>query len=337
MRTSLNDVARKAKVSTATVSRVLNDTDRVKASTRDRVLKAIADLNYHPNLYARTLAGGRNRTLGMVVSNIENPFFLDIFRGLEASARQAGYEVLVANTDYGPQRLLSSIHLLMGRRPAGLALIVSEMQASLVREIEESGIPTVFYDTGPARPSMANIRMDYARGMRQIVEYLHDLGHRRMAFIGHHTSLGPLANRKKSFLDTVARFAPGVKFTTLADVDGPAGGRRAAQELLASGFEPTAILCVNDFMALGVLRELQDRGLRVPADISVTGFDNIRLAEYACPALTTADIPRERIGATVFETLVPPDGSEPVLGREILIHPTLVLRESTGPAARRTQ
>ncbi len=331
MRVSLEDVARRANVSTATVSRVLNGVGLVKSATRLRVQKAARDLNYYPNIYARTLARGKSRTLGMVVSNLENPFFLDIFRALESNARRAGYEVLVVNTDYRPQQLVASVHLLMGRRPAGLAMIVSEMQPSLIKELEDSGVPVVLYDAGVTRPNITSIRVDYGRGMRQIVEYLHDLGHRRMAFIGHHTSLGPLANRKESFLETISAFAPGVEFVTIADVDGPVGGLRATQQLMASGFSPTAILCVNDFMALGVLRELRDRGLRIPADVSVTGFDNIRLSEYACPALTTADIPREAIGTMVFETLVPAEAEAPALGREIAIQPTLIVRESTGP------
>jgi LacI family transcriptional regulator len=337
MGVSLEDVARKAKVSTATVSRVLNDVGLVKPATRARVVKAVRELNYHPNLHARTLAGGKSRTLGMVVSNIENPFFLDIFRALEAEAHSNGYEVLVANTDYRPQRLLACVHLLMGRRPAGLALVVSEMDVSLIQELEESGLPTVIYDVGLTKPNITNIRVNYASGMQRIVAHLHDLGHERMAFVGHHTSLGPLGFRKRSFLDSISGFAPGVEFTTVTDADGPPGGRNAVRRLLATGFAPTAILCVNDFMALGALRELRDHGFNVPGDVSVTGFDDIRLAEYACPSLTTAHIPREEIGSLVFETLIPPEGTAPKLGQEIVIDPKLIVRESSGPCARRIQ
>jgi LacI family transcriptional regulator len=334
MGVSLEDVARKAEVSTATVSRVLNNVDRVRATTRARVLKAAKELEYHPNVYARALAGGKNQTLGMVVSNIENPFFLDIFRALQAEAHRNGYEVLVANTDYRPQRLLASVHTLMARRPAGLALIVSEMNASLIEELVQSGLPAVIYDVGLTKPNITNIRVNYAKGMQSIVRHLHDLGHERMAFVGHHTGLGPLGNRKQAFLDSMAAFAPAVEFTTVADVDGPVGGRQAVRKLLASGFAPTAILCVNDYMAIGALRELLDQGLRVPGDVSVTGFDDIRLAEYACPSLTTVHIPREGIGSLVFETLVPAEGSPSRLGQEIVIDPTLVVRDSTGPSVR---
>lgn len=328
---NLDDVARKAKVSTATVSRVLNDIGLVKSTTRARVLKAVKELNYHPNLHARRLAGGKNCTLGMVVSNLENPFFLDIFRALETEAHQHGYEVLVANTDYRPQRLAAAVNAMMGRRPAGLAVIVSEMEPSLIRELAQADLPIVFYDVGVTRPNITNIRVDYGKGMQRVVEYLHDLGHRRMAFIGHHTNLGPLNVRKKSFVDMMANFSPNVEFTTITDVDGPVGGRQAARRLLASNFAPTAILCVNDFMAIGVLRELRDQGLSVPGDVSVTGFDNIRLAEFTNPALTTAHVPRERIGVLIFEALVPEPGRSADLSRDVLIDPVLVVRESTGP------
>jgi LacI family transcriptional regulator len=328
---NLEDVAKRARVSTATVSRVLNDIGLVKTSTRARVLKAVKELNYHPNLHARTLAGGKNRTVGMVVSNLENPFFLDIFRALEAEAHRYGYEVLVVNTDYRPQRLVAGVHAMVGRRPAGLAVIVSEVETSLIRELTQAGLPVVFYDVGVSSPNVTNIRVNYGKGMQRVVEYLHDLGHRRMAFVGHHTSLGPLNVRKKSFLDMMASFSPNVEFTTIADVDGPVGGRQAVRRLLGSKFAPTAILCVNDFMAIGVLRELRDQGLSVPGDVSVTGFDNIRLAEFTSPALTTVHIPRERIGALIYEALVPEPGRSAEAGQEVLIETALIVRESTGP------
>jgi LacI family transcriptional regulator len=123
---NLTEVAKRAGVSTATVSRALNKPAVVKSPTRARVMKAIAELKYHPNLHARTLAGGRSRTIGMIVSNMENPFFLDIFRQLEVEALSSGLEVVLANTDYQPARLVSSIRLMIGRRVAGLAVVVSE-------------------------------------------------------------------------------------------------------------------------------------------------------------------------------------------------------------------
>lgn len=330
---SLEEVAKRAGVSTATVSRVLNNAHLVKHSTRTRVMSVIEELNYHPNLHARTLAGGRSRTLGMIVSHMENPFFFDIYRTLEASADEHGYEVVIVNTDYRPDRLVRGVRQMIGRRVAGLAVVVSEMDPELMSEVAESGIPAVFYDVGAPQGSISKIRANYSLGIRRVVEYLRSLGHQRLAFVGHHVALGPTSERERAFVEAVSRHAPAVQWHTVADQDGLDGGRQAARELLDSGFDPTAIVCVNDFMAVGVLRELRDRGLRVPQDVSVTGFDNIRLSEYSYPPLTTVQIPRDRIGRLAFQMLVPDkDGRKPP-GREIVIDPELVLRDSTGPVA----
>jgi LacI family transcriptional regulator len=333
---NLDAVAKKAGVSTATVSRVLNNLNVVKNATRARVLKAAEELKYHPNLHARSLARGKNRTLGILVSNMENPFFFDIYHALESAAHARGYEVVVANTDYRSEQLVSSVRLMIGWRVAGLAAIVSEMDSHLMQVLTDSRIPIVFYDVGTPQKNITNVRVDYRKGMRKIVEYLHSLGHSRMAFLGHHSTLGPISERRTTFLDTVARFSPSAETQIVAGADGLEGGRQAARELLSSGFDPTAIICVNDLMAVGVLRQLRDAGVRVPEDISVTGFDNIRLAEFCSPALTTVHIPREQIGQTVFENLVPEKTSSRLTGQEILIDPELVVRESTG-VARRTK
>jgi LacI family transcriptional regulator len=332
---NLSEVGKKAKVSTATVSRVLNDSGVVKSSTRARVMKAVAELRYHPNLHARTLAGGRSRTIGMIASNMENPFFFDIFRQLEFDALARGYEVVVANTDYQPDRLVSRIRLMIGRRVSGLAVIVSEMAPHLIDELIHSGIPVVFYDVGTVKKNITNIRVNYRKGIEKIVRYLHSLGHRRMAFVGHHALLSPTSERQKSFLHAIGQCSPPVVARTVTHADGLEGGRLATRELLNSGFEPTAIVCVNDFMAVGVLRELREQDLRVPQDVSVTGFDNIRLSEFSVPALTTVHIPRQEIGHIAFECLVPNSGSERASGRDIYIDPEFVVRESTGPAKKR--
>jgi len=325
-------VAKRARVSPATVSRVLNNLDVVKSSTRARVMKAVAELNYHPNLHARTLAGGRSRTLGIVMSNMENPFFFDVFQALESAALTHGYEVVAANTGYQPERLVSSIRLMMGRRVAGLAVIVSEMDPALRDELANGSMPVVFYDVGAPGKHITNIRVHYRKGIEKTVQYLHNLGHTRMAFIGHHAKLAPIDERKKAFLETATRYSPHLEVTTEAEADGPEGGRKAARQLLASEFMPTAIICVNDFTAIGVLRELRDQGIRIPQDVSVTGFDNIKLSEFCSPALTTVHIPRDRIGQSVFDSLVQNHEKSSNGDREILIDPEFVVRDSTGVA-----
>jgi len=331
---NLEQVARRAKVSTATVSRVLNNASVVKTSTRARVMKAIEELKYHPNLHARNLAGGKSRTFGIIVSNMENPFFFDIWKTVESDAHTAGYEVVVANTDYRSEQLVNSIRLMIGRRVAGLAAIVSEMENALVDELNQSGIPVVFYDVGMPRQNVMNIRVDYRRGIDKVIDYLYSLGHRRLGFIGHHALLGPINERARAVMDAAARY-PDTTVRTSADADTLDGGRVAARSLLSSGDTPTAIVCVNDIMAVGALRELRERGIRVPQDISVTGFDNVKLSEYCYPALTTVHIPRERIGHLVASALVAGTDKGSPCEREMVIDPEFVLRDSTGPAPRR--
>jgi len=326
----LDQVARRARVSTATVSRVLNNSGLVKNTTRARVVKAIEALKYSPNLHARSLAGGRSRTIGVIVSNIENPFFLDIYKAVEEGVHRAGYELVMANTDYRSERLVAGVRLMIGRRVAGLAAIVSEMDADLIEELTGSRIPVVFYDVGAPRANITNIRVNYRRGMEMLTSYLHSLGHRRLGFVGHHPTLGPINERLKVLLDAAARYT-GLQLETAADTDTLEGGRRAARALLAASPRLTAIVCVNDLMAVGALRELRERNLRVPADVSVTGFDNVSLAQFCHPALTTVHIPRDQIGRTICQCLMNRENAP--AEHEFVVDPELVLRDSTGPAA----
>ncbi len=331
---NLDAVAQKAGVSTSTVSRVLNNLEIVKTSTRSRVLKAAEELNYHPNLHARSLARGKSRILGIIVSNMENPFFLDIYRTLESDAHDSGLQVVVANTDYRSEQLLASVQLMIGLRVAGLAVIVSEMEEHLIQTVAGSRIPAAFYDVGTPQKNITNIRVDYRKGIKKTVSYLNALGHRRMAFVGHHSTLGPISERRKTFLESVHRCSPSAEAKIFAGPDSLDGGRQAARELLESGFRPTAILCVNDFMAVGVMRELREEGLQIPRDVSVTGFDNIKLAEFCSPPLTTVHIPREQIGHIIFDNVLGDGAAEHNTGREIVIDPELVLRDSTGIATK---
>jgi LacI family transcriptional regulator, galactose operon repressor len=210
-------------------------------------------------------------------------------------------------------------------------VIVSEMDPGLINELDERKIPTVFYDVGSVKHKMSNIRVNYRRGIERVVDYLQSLGHTRFAFVGHHSMLRPTSERQTAFVETVSR-CPDTEWRIVTNQDGPDGGKNAASELFASKFRATAIICVNDFMALGVLREIREQGLRAPEDVSVTGFDNIKLSQYCNPPLTTVDIPRDRIGHLVFEALVPESAKGKPPGREVVVDPELVLRESTGPA-----
>jgi DNA-binding LacI/PurR family transcriptional regulator len=332
---NLEQVALRARVSTATVSRVLNHASVVKNSTRARVMKAIEELKYHPNLHARSLAGGKSRTIGVIASNMENPFFFDIYKTVASDAHARGYEVLMANTDYRAEQLVTSIRLMIGRRVEGLAAVVSEMAPELIDELTGSGIPVVFYDVGAPRPNITNIRVNYRRGIDKVIDYLHSVGHERLGFIGHHSMLGPINERMKAVMDAVARYPSMEVHVAGADTDTLEGGRQAARALLGAGKQPTAIVCVNDITAVGALRELRERGIRVPEDISVTGFDNVNLSEFCYPALTTVHIPRERIGHIICDCLIQPAHASEATDHDIVIDPEFVLRDSTGPAPNR--
>lgn len=296
-------------------------------------MKAVADLNYHPNLHARSLAAGKSQTIGIVVSNMENPFFFDIVAQLESQAHNHGYEVVVANTNYRAEQLAKSARLMVGRRVIGLAAIVSEIEPGIIDELVSSKLPVVFYDVGPAKRNITNIRLNYRKGMDKVAEYLYVLGHRkRIAWIGHHIEFRPLYERRNALVDAFHRLAPEAEVKTFVGEDHLEGGWRVTRQMLSNGFHPTAIVCANDFMAIGVLRALREEGLSVPGDVSVTGVDNIKMSEFCYPALTTVHVPRDRIGHIAFEKLTNGMETPAALGSEILIDPDLVLRESTGAA-----
>ena len=332
---NLHDVARRARVSIATVSRVINGQDVVKGPTRTRVLKALEALGYEPNINARALSVRRNRLIALLVSNLDNPYFVDVYRAVEEVAQQEGYEVLVADTDYSPERLAEGVRLMLGRRVSGLGVVVSEMDESVVRVLARSRIPVAISGVEARAPNITSIRVNCAKGMQRLLEHLRSLRHRKMAFVDHHSALESITERRKAFLDEVAALdrAQSKIFTTSDSLE---GGRQAVRDLLLSDFRPTAVVCVNDRMAIGVLKELREHGIRVPEDTSVTGFDDISYAEFVTPALTTIHIDRGRIARLIYENLT---GRNQVAateslspGREIVIDPQLVVRESTAPA-----
>jgi len=176
-----------------------------------------------------------------------------------------------------------------------LALRSSGMDPELIEELNGYRIPAVFHDVGAQRYNIMNIRVNYRRGMEKLMGYLYSLGHRRLGVVGHRGMPGPINERVDAALESAARYRE-VVVQTAADLDSLDGGRRAARTLLSSNTELTAIVCVNDFMAVGALREIRERGLRAPEDISVTGFDNVELGQFCNPALTTVHIPRDQMG-----------------------------------------
>src|SRR6185369_4273540 len=187
-------------------------------------------------------------------------------------------------------------------------------------ELRDAGIPVVLYDVGEAGGNITAMQFDYRKGMRMLIELLHALGHRRMAYIGAPRLLAPTEARRLEFLESTTRL--GIESQVISPVlDGFGGGREATRSLLRSGFAPTAILCVNDWIAVGAMRELRNRGLSIPEDVSVTGFDDVAMSEFCCPSLTTIQIPRMEVGRLVVEALVPDQTGVLPPGRLISLDP----------------
>jgi DNA-binding LacI/PurR family transcriptional regulator len=323
----MKDVARRARVSVATVGRVLKGIGPVKRSTRKRVLKAIEDLKYHPNLLARSLSSGNASAVGVVVPSLGNPFFLDIVNRIESRLRASGQDVIGIGTNYQPGRLIAGVRMLIGHRVTGLVILVSEMDPEVMELLDSYGAPSVVLNGGNVTGNSACISIDYQGGTERTIRYLRDLGHRRMAFIGDHAALGSNSLRRRAFEETIAGFGPCVQCRTVLCPESLDGGREATRELFAVGFRPTAIVCHNDYMAIGALRELRERGLSIPRDISVTGFDNIPLTEFCEPPLTTVHVPRDEIATFSASWLNRKKQLSP--GRSVVIHPELIVREST--------
>jgi LacI family transcriptional regulator len=180
----IKDVARLAGVSTATVSHVINNTRFVREETRQKVLAAIEEAGYTPNLHARSLASGYSRTFGLIVSDIANPFFPELVKSIQRRAAEAGYDVILANTNYDERLTVSCVERLLQQKVRGVAIMTSEMDTALIDRLAQREVAVVFLDLGPVGPHTSNINVDYESGVRAGVEHLIELGHRRIAYVG---------------------------------------------------------------------------------------------------------------------------------------------------------
>lgn len=328
----IKDVAREAGVSTATVSHVINNTRFVSEATREKVLRAIERCDYYPNADARSLASGRSSTLGLLISDISNPFFPELVKSIETLAFEKGYEVILANTDYNEERTLSNVKRFIERKVAGVALMTSELDQGLIHELARQHVPVVFLDIGSPGVCMSNIVVDYETGINEAISHLVWLGHRRIAYIGGPNRLRSAAKRLEAFREALAYHLPGAPPPEIYEGDFRLeSGRRIAQEMLNVGELPTAIVVANDMMALGVMQELRERGLQVPDDISIVGFDDIAFTSLCQPLLTTVRLPRTELGRKAVEALLATIEHPERQGVEIHIPTYFVLRDSTAP------
>ncbi|HEX7177057.1 MAG TPA: LacI family DNA-binding transcriptional regulator [Pyrinomonadaceae bacterium] len=329
---SIRDVARTAGVSTATVSHVVNNTRFVSEEVRARVLAAVEQCGYYPNAHARGLASGRSRILGLVISDISNPFFPELVKAIETAAFEQGYDVLLSNTNYDPDRTSHYVRRLIERKVAGVALMTSELDAALIDELARRDVCVVFLDLGEPGRHMSNLRVDYEAGIEEAVRHLVRLGHRRVTFVSGPAHLRSAERRLEAFRRSLARHLPGAPVEVYDGDFRLDGGRRAVRRMHADGELPTAVLAANDMMALGAMAELRALGVEVPRDVSVVGFDNIEFAALSQPALTTVCLPRSELGRRAVEALLETIGHTEQRGVEIEIPTHLVVRGSTARA-----
>jgi LacI family transcriptional regulator len=331
---SIKEVAREAGVSTATVSHVINNTRFVSDEVRARVLQAIEKCRYYPNAHARSLASGRSKIIGLVVSDIANPFFPDLVKAIEGAAFERGYDTVLSNTNYDTDKTSHYVRRFIERKAAGVAVMTSEMSKELIDELAHREVPVVFLDVGEAGKRMSNIRVDYEAGIEQAILHLVALGHRRIAYISGRVDIRSSLRRLEAFQKTIRALFPGAPeliFTGNFKIE---GGRRAAHEILMrqEGNLPTAVIAANDLTAIGAISQFEAAGLKVPEDISIIGFDDISFAALTKPALTTVNLPRNELGRRAVDLLLKIIDSPREEGSEIQISTNLVIRQSTAPA-----
>ena len=301
---SIRDVARRAGVSIATVSRSVNRIPTVDSELSRRVWRAIDELGYLPNTQARALVSGRSRMLGLIVSEITNPFFPELVQEFENLAVAQGYEVLIGSTNYEPARTESLIRRMLQRNVDGVAVMTFGIEEDLVQKLVEREFPLVFVDAGPNLPNIRVLKVNYGEGIRQAVQHLAALGHRSIAFITGPLRLRSAVARRDAFLRSMAELGLTVPARHMVEGDHTMeGGMGAMEHLIALRELPTAVLCSNDMTAIGVLHALYKTTHNVPQEISVVGFDDIHLAQFMLPPLTTVQMSCNDLAAAAVEAL----------------------------------
>jgi len=331
-RLDIRDVAKHARVSIATVSRTINRVPTVDKQLAERVWKAIGELNYFPNTQARALVSGRTRLLGLLISEITNPFFPELIEGFEEIAVAHGYEILIGSTNYDLARMTTCIRRMLERHVEGVAVMTFGIEQPLLEELSSRDLPMVFVDAGPPSPRVRALIVDYRKGIREGVQHLAALGHRNIAFVSGPLRQGSAQARKTAFSDSIEEI--GIRPNTEWLIEGDhtlEGGMRAMTHLLSLRDQPTAVMCSNDMTAIGALRVLARAGLKVPEDMSVIGFDDIHLAEFVNPPLTTVRMSRKDLARGAFESLRSvAENVDSSQERQWTIPTRLIVRQSTG-------
>ena len=337
-RVSITDVAEHAGVALGTVSNVLNRPEKVAPSTRARVQRAIDELGYVRSESARQLRSGRGRTIGLVVLDMRNPFFTDLARGAQDAATDAGLQVILCNTDEKPEREEAHLSALIEQGALGVLLIPSDNDTERYDLLRRRSVPFVFVDRTVDEPIACSVGVDDTAGAAAAVSHLVSLGHRRIAMVVGPQRLTQVQDRVAGALRALE--AAGLPADALSLFECPAmtfaDGLDAAQRLLGAHPRPTAVFCANDLVALGVLQVLTQRGIPVPGEISLVGYDDIEFAGAAAVPLTSVRQPSHRIGQVGIELLLAEVAAEETESEHahhrVVYTPALVVRGSSGPA-----
>jgi LacI family transcriptional regulator len=328
----IRGVAAHAKVSIATVSRTINNVPTVDPTLAARVWEAVAALNYFPNTQARALVSGKSKLLGLIVSEITNPFFPELIQEFEKVAVERGYEILIGSTNYEKKKMEQCARRMLERKVDGVAILTFGFEEVLLDRFVADKIPVIFIDVSSNNPLSSVLQVDYKAGIYEGVQHLAVLGHRKIAFISGPLRLHSAETRRAAFLDCMKQ--TGLKPEAQWIVEGDHtldGGRDAMVKLLALPDRPTAIMCSNDMTAIGVQHAVFEASLKVPEDFSLIGFDDIHLAEYTIPPLTTVRMSCQDLAQKAVTSLLahlqPGTGKVEPLSK---IHTRLIVRQTTG-------
>lgn len=338
---TIDDVARMAGVSPATVSRVMNNRQIVTSTTQQRVLEAIAQLNYQPNSLGRNLATRQTKTFGLVIADITNPFYAEVVRGVEEMALLHGMSMFLYDTMEDSEREMQALRLLGERQIDGLILCSSLLTQQKLTSLIRSGLPLVFINRLPIPSSIGTVEIDQEAGIRAAMQHLVDLGHRRIAFIGGLTT-SQVYQRRLVAYQTACEEADIeiLENTILPALPTIEGGREATHQFLqatslVSSSRPTALLAYNDLVAMGALIAAQEAGVAVPEQLSLIGYDNILFSALLHPALTTVQQPARMLGeqaASLLITHLQKHTLPQAMPMLVRLTPTLFVRSSTAAA-----
>jgi LacI family transcriptional regulator len=327
---TIKDVAARAGVSFTTVSHVVNNTRPVSSEVRTKVEAAIRELNFVPSAVARSLKARTTSTIGLVVPNNTNPYFAEMSRGIETYCEQRGYCVILGNSDDEPEKQRKYLRVLIERRIDGLIVASAGDEDTLADALGRTDLPVVIVDREVPGVQADLVQIDHEQGAYMAARHLLELGHRRIACITGPARMVVSDARVKGFTRALAEQGIDVDACKLMAGDYTAGGGYEAACRLLDGTHPTAIFATNDVMALGALRAAAERGLSVPRDLSIIGFDDIQLSQYFYPALTTVGQSIVALGERAAQTLLERVSKEvDAAARRIVIAPDLKLREST--------